>query len=184
MAVAPLGSPNAGSLLKQPFQMTFNFPWFPQLNYQKQPFQITSNFPWFPQQNYQPNKMDIGTKILYFQCFVTTDMFLFRKPIILIGNCRICRDLAFGNIKTHFKSIFKKLDLSALIDLSAHIYFFMNFCPRRATKLRSLYNVEVSKYHLIMQKLLVKDNNINKQYTCSSYYGPFMRAINVEVSEV
>ena len=35
-----------------------------------------------------------------------------------------------------------------------------------------------------MYKLLVKDNDINKQYTCSSYYGPFMRAINVEVSEV
>ena len=35
---------------------------------------------------------DIGTKILYFQCFVTTDMFLFCKPIIFSGNCRICRD--------------------------------------------------------------------------------------------
>ena len=29
---------------------------------------------------------DIGTEILYFQCFVTTDMFLFRKPISLVGS--------------------------------------------------------------------------------------------------
>ena len=48
---------------------------------------------------------DIGTKILYFQCFVTTDMFLFCKPIIFSGNCRICRDLAFGSVKTRFKAI-------------------------------------------------------------------------------
>ena len=93
---------------------------------------ITSNFPWFPQLNYQPNNVDIGTNILYVQCFVTTDMFLFCKPIIFSGNCRICRDLAFGSFKTRFKAILKKLDFSAQID------FFMNFCPRRATKVRSL----------------------------------------------
>ena len=75
---------------------------------------------------------DIGTKFLYFQCFVTTDMFLFCKPIFFSGNCRICRDLAFGSVKTRFKAILKKLDFSAQID------FFMNFCPRRATKARSL----------------------------------------------
>ena len=56
---------------------------------------------------------DIGTKILYFQCFVTTDMFLFCKPIFFSGNCRILRDLAFGSVKTRFKVILKKLDLSA-----------------------------------------------------------------------
>ena len=50
---------------------------------------------------------DIGTKILYFQCFVTTDMFLFCKPIFFSGNCRICRDLAFGSVKTRFKAILK-----------------------------------------------------------------------------
>ena len=75
---------------------------------------------------------DIATEILYFQCFVTTDMFLFCKPINFSGNCRILRDLAFGSVKTRFKAILKKLDFSAQID------FFMNFCPRRATKLRSL----------------------------------------------
>ena len=84
---------------------------------------------------------DIGAKILFVQCFVTTDMFLFCKPIIFRGNCRICRDLAFGSVKTRFKAIFKKLDFSAQIVqivFSAQIDFFMNFCPRRATKLRSL----------------------------------------------
>ena len=72
---------------------------------------------------------DIGTRILYFQCFVTPDMFLFCKPIIFSGNCRIFRDLAFGSVKTRFKAILKKMEFSAQID------FFMNFCPRRATKL-------------------------------------------------
>ena len=78
------------------------------------------------------NIYDIGANIIYFQCFVTTDMFLFCKPIFFSGNCRICRDLAFGSVKTRFKAILKKLDFSAQID------YFMNFCPRRATKLRSL----------------------------------------------
>ena len=79
----------------------------------------------------KPGICDIGTEILYFQCFVTTDMFLFCKPIIFSGNCRILRDLAFGSVKTRFKAILKKL-------FGAQIDFFMNFCPRRATKVRSL----------------------------------------------
>ena len=84
------------------------------------------------------NIYDIGTKIIFVQCFVITDMFSFCKPIIFSGNCRICRDLAFGSVKTRFKAILKKLDFSVQIDFSAQIYFFMNFCPRGATKLRSL----------------------------------------------
>ena len=60
---------------------------------------------------------DIGTKFLYFQCFVTTDMFLFCKTILYSGNCRIFRDLAFGNIKTRFKAILKKLKFSAQVDI-------------------------------------------------------------------
>ena len=68
---------------------------------------------------------DIGTEILYFQCFVTADMFLFCKPIIFSGNCRIFRDLAFGSVKTRFKAILK-----------TRLTFFMNFCPRRETKLQ------------------------------------------------
>ena len=88
------------------------------------------------------NIYDIGANNLYFQCFVTTDMFFFCKPTLFSGNCRICRDLALGCVKTRFKASLKKLEFSAQIDL------FMNFCPWRATKLRSL--VEVSKYNLIM----------------------------------
>ena len=65
-------------------------------------------------------------------------MFLFCKPIIFSVNCRICRDLAFGSVKTRFKAILKMLDFSAQIDFSVQIDFFMNFCPWRATKLRSL----------------------------------------------
>ena len=72
---------------------------------------------------------DIGTKILYFQCFVTTDMFLFCKPIILSGNCRIFRDLAFGSVKTRFKAILKKTVFSAQIDFSAQIYFLNELLP-------------------------------------------------------
>ena len=72
---------------------------------------------------------DIGTKILYFQCFVTTDMFLFCKPIFFSGNCRICRDLAFGSVKTRFKAILKKLDFSAQIYFSAQIDFFHELLP-------------------------------------------------------
>ena len=56
------------------------------------------------------NIYDIGANFLYFQCFVTTDMFLFCKPIFFSGNCRILRDLAFGGVKTRFKAILKKLD--------------------------------------------------------------------------
>ena len=89
-------------------------------------------FQYFAQTN-----IGIGTKFLYFQCFVTTDMFLF-LTIFFSENYRIFRDLAFGNVKTRFKAILKKLDFSAQIDFSAHIDFFMNFCPQRATKVRSL----------------------------------------------
>ena len=73
--------------------------------------------------------IDIGTKILYFQCFVTTNMFLFCKPIFFSGNCRIFRDLAFGGIKTRFKTILKKLDFPAQIDFSVQIYFFNELLP-------------------------------------------------------
>ena len=36
---------------------------------------------------------DIGTKILYFQCFATTDMFLFSKSIIPDDSKILDRDL-------------------------------------------------------------------------------------------
>ena len=56
-------------------------------------------------------------------------MILFCKTILYSGNCRIFRDLAFGKIKTRFKAILKKLDCSAQIDFSAHIYFFHGALP-------------------------------------------------------
>ena len=51
---------------------------------------------------------DIGTEILYFQCFVTTDMFLFSISIIPEDLETSRRDLAFGSVKTRFKAILKK----------------------------------------------------------------------------
>ena len=56
-------------------------------------------------------------------------MSLFCKTILYSGNCRIFRDLAFGNIKKRFKAILKKLDFSAQIDFSANMYFFHDFLP-------------------------------------------------------
>ena len=56
MAPAPVGSPGR---LDDAFSIAFSnylqFPLVPQLNYQKWPFQITANFPWFPQLSYQLN---------------------------------------------------------------------------------------------------------------------------------
>ena len=74
---------------------------------------------------------DIGPKIIFVQCFVTTDMFLFCKPIIFSGNCRICRDLAFGSVKTRFKAILKKLDFSAQLDF---LQFFGELCSQKTAK--------------------------------------------------
>ena len=62
--------------------------------------------------------MTLGPKVYIFSVFFTPDMFLFCKPILYSGNCRIFRDLPFGSIKTRFKAILKKLDFSA------QIYFF------------------------------------------------------------
>ena len=70
--------------------------------------------------------IDIGTKILYFQCFVTTDMFLFCKPIFFNGNCRICRDLAFGSVKTHFKAILKQSNFRLEFDCGQLSWSFSN----------------------------------------------------------
>ena len=84
---------------------------------------------------------DIGTKILFVQCFVATDMFSFSKPIFFSGNCRIFRDLAFGSIKTRFKAILKKLDFSVQIDFSAQIYFFNELLPPGGRLSYEAYNV-------------------------------------------
>ena len=48
---------------------------------------------------------------------------------IFNGNCHICRDLAFGSVKTRFKAILKKFDFSAQIDFSAQMYFLNELLP-------------------------------------------------------
>ena len=67
---------------------------------------------------------DIGTNILYFLCFVTTDMFLFSISIISEDLESSRRDLAFGSVKTRFKAILKNVDLRAWIRLWAFVIFF------------------------------------------------------------
>ena len=74
---------------------------------------------------------DVGTKVIYFQCFVTKDMFMFCKSIIFSGNCRILRDLAFGSVKIRFKAIFKMLDFSAQIDC---LQLFGEICRQKMQK--------------------------------------------------
>ena len=86
--------------------------------------------------------IDIGTKFLYFQCFVTTDMFLFCKTILYSGNCLIFRDLSFGSIKTRFKAILKKLDFSAQIDLCSFLEDAQSFKSQEIrVKLKRMYFV-------------------------------------------
>ena len=57
------------------------------------------------------NIYDIGANSLYFQCFVTTHMLLFCKPTFFSGNCRICRDLAFGSVNHVLKRSYKNWNL-------------------------------------------------------------------------
>ena len=47
---------------------------------------------------------NIGTEILYFQCFVTTDMFLFCKSIIFSGDCSKSPPPLDFSVKTRFKA--------------------------------------------------------------------------------
>ena len=53
--------------------------------------------------------IDIGAEILYFQCFVTTDMFLLSKSISPEDSESSRRDLATAGVKTRFKAI-QKID--------------------------------------------------------------------------
>ena len=74
---------------------------------------------------------DIGTTFLYFQCFVTTDMFLFSISIIPEDLESSRRDLAFASVKTRFQATLKNVDFCAWIRLWA---FVMAFC-RSPTKI-------------------------------------------------
>ena len=58
--------------------------------------------------NYTKAIYNIGTEILYFQCFLTTDMFLFSKSIIFSATTTDWRVLSRGSVKTRFKAILKK----------------------------------------------------------------------------
>ena len=60
---------------------------------------------------------DIGTEILYFQCFVTTDMFLFCKPFALAGIAAFCEILLLAVSKHILKRSKKSSTFLAQIDL-------------------------------------------------------------------
>ena len=103
--------------------------------------------------------IDIGTTFLYFQCFVTTDMFLFCKPINFSGNCRILRDLALGSVKTRFKAIKARF-------FGPDRLFSWTFAPGGRLRYEA-YNVEVSKYQ--GSKLPKLELGINLQKYNSSF---------------
>ena len=69
--------------------------------------------------------------------------FLFCKPIFFSGNCRILRDLAFGSVKTRFKASWDIFSENLHATLDSQVTFFVDVCPRRATKLRSLQCREI-----------------------------------------
>ena len=85
---------------------------------------------------------DIGTKILYLQCFVTTDMFLFSISIIPEDLESSRRDLAFGSVKTRFKAIFRVRPSVLLLNVTLRIWqkwqLIVDFCknawPNRNVK--------------------------------------------------
>ena len=62
--------------------------------------------------NYTKAIYNIGTEILYFQCFLTTDMFLFSKSIIPEDSKISRRDLEHVCVKRRFKAILKKVKFS------------------------------------------------------------------------
>ena len=75
------------------------------------------------------NIYDIGAKIIYFQCFVTTDMFLFYKPYFLAEIAAFVEILLLAMSKHVLKRSQKSWTFLP------RFTFFMNFCPQRATKL-------------------------------------------------
>ena len=84
---------------------------------------------------------DIGTEILYVQCFVTTDMFLFSISIILEDLESSRRDLAFGCVKTRFKAILKKSNLG--LGFACHSRFqtkiSFDICPKEVLTMRNRF---------------------------------------------
>ena len=81
----------------------------------------------------KPGIYDIGTEIIHFQCFVTTDMLLFSISIIPEDLDTSRRDLAFGSVKIRFKAILKSQFLG--LDSLAMVVFkpksALIYAPRR-----------------------------------------------------
>ena len=78
------------------------------------------------------NNIDVGANILYFQCFVTTVCFCFVNPNLLAGIAAFVEILLLA-VSKHVLKRFQKSWI-----FRPRLAFFMSFCPRRATKLRSL----------------------------------------------
>ena len=75
--------------------------------------------------NYTKAIYNIGTEILYFQCFVTMDMFLFSKSIIPEDSKSARRVLKHAGVKTRFKAILKKVDFGVWIRLQVFVHGFL-----------------------------------------------------------
>ena len=115
---------------------------------------------------------DIGTKIIFVQCFVTTDMFLFCKPLFFSGICHIVRDLAFGSVKTRFKAIQKSCIFRPRSTCS------WTFAPGGRLSYEA-YNVEVKtrfKSTYLMEYVVKK---ATWTFTCSLTFDLHLQFINM-----
>ena len=115
-------------------------------------------------------------------------MFLFCKTILYSGNCRIFRDLAFGSIKTRFKAILKSWIFRPRSTCRSRLTFFMNFCPRRATKLRSLwcrslkiqsYNVHYIYIYIILFMYFFTKRNLAQYPHRSALQAPYFACAEI-----
>ena len=90
---------------------------------------------------------DIGTQIIHFQCFVTTDMFLFCKPNFFSGNCCIFRDLLLAVSKHDLKpsgTFFLKICMRPWI---RRYRFYWTFAPGGRLNYEA-YNVDTKTQSL------------------------------------
>ena len=152
--------------------------WFPQLNYQPNYFQITFKLP-----SKLPFKLPLRSRsstqkaprdtLVYLRfCrflrrfFIRYQKIILKKKSQLPLNSRSStqkapRDtlvyLRFGSFSRRFFFRYQRIILKSL-DFSAQIDFFMNFCPRRATKLRSLLCIYI--FNLQLHYNYIYSNNI------------------------
>ena len=71
---------------------------------------------------------DIGNGIIQFQCFFTTDMFLFCKSIIFSGDCSKSLPPLQSSVKTRFKAFW---DIFSKICMRPRIRSLRNIRPKR-----------------------------------------------------